>query len=105
MGTVERYIELTRATGVAVYFSNSGVTEIPAGDIPALLNSETNGQFRMEFASFLAARVHIQFEKLDNEGKFDDMRVMLESDPKLAKFLRWHMKKTGALWKWNFPSA
>ena len=75
------------------------------GRAGALLNSATNGQFRKAFASFLAARVHVPFEKVDNEGKFDDMRVMLESDPKLAKFLRWHMKKTGALWKWNFPGA
>ena len=30
---------------------------------------------------------------------------MVESDPKLAKFLRWHMKKTGAIWKWHFPNA
>ena len=99
--SIERYICMLRAKETSVSISARGVEEVSARDIPALLNSETNGKFKMEWAPYVFKRSHITFERLDNENRFAEMKTMLASDAKLAEFLRFHMKMTAKVWKWN----
>ena len=103
----DQYIGLTRAKETVVVISTRGqvvdrVFEISASEVPAVLNLATNGTFKMEWAPYLHGRAHIRFEELDEQGKFAEMRAVLESDAKLGKFLRFHMKMTSGMWAWHF---
>jgi hypothetical protein len=101
--TTNEYIALTRATGRLIHMGSSGVVEIDASDIPAVLNCVTNGAFRFHWSCFILSRTHIEFEKLDKDHKFAEMQTMLASDDELDTFLRWHMMMTADVWTWNFP--
>ena len=102
--TTEQYVALTRATDKVLFPAGmKGVQEIGAQDIPALLNFITNGAFKFYWSSHFLSRAHITFERLDDDGKFAEMRAMLASNKELANFLRWHMKMTDGVWEWNLP--
>ena len=102
MLTAEMYIGVTRARVSVLLADAPGAPEIPASEVPALLNTQSNGKFKMKWAPYLISRVHIMFEKLDNEGKFNEMDRMLRDDRQRAKFLRWHMNMTDEIWSWRF---
>lgn len=101
--TTDEYITLTRATDNVVFpLSMKGITNIGAQAVPALLVSVTNGAFKFYWSSFILSRDHITFERLDDDGRFAEMRTMLAADDERARFLRWHMTNTADVWKWRF---
>lgn len=105
--TTYEYIALTRATDKVHFHMGMKATNVAIGaqDIPGVLNYVTNGAFKFYWSSFILSRVHIAFEKLDDNGKFTEMWAMMASNEELANFLRWHMTMTKEAWTWNLPET
>ena len=99
--TTDEYVALTHAQEMYVHILPDGVVvTIPVEEIPAVLNVVTT--FRFHWKRYFLSRAHIQFEQLDNERKYSEMRNILASDEELNCFLRWHMAMTSEKYVWNF---
>ena len=53
------------------------------------------------FAPLYNRRMHILFEKMDNERNYDGIEQLMRAGPDAHAFFKFHMEQCGDIFTWN----